>query len=63
MEKKIKKAFLLGLVVSLLQWPGSSQVEAQDSEKIERLEKKTRNVRTKGEIKIQKRGKGNPYLL
>lgn len=34
-----KQLFLLGLVVSLLEWFGKLQVEVQGSRKIERLEK------------------------
>ena len=54
MKKKIKKAFLLGLVVSSLQWPGNSQVEAQDSEKIKKLEKRLETLEQREKSRYKK---------
>ena len=57
MEKRIKKAFLLGLMVSFLGWSGNSKVEAQDSEKMERLEKRLEKLEQREKSRYKKREK------
>ncbi len=57
MEKTIKKAFLLGLVVSLFSWFGNFKVEAQGSRKIERLEKRLETLEQKEKARYKKEEK------